>query len=156
MKNVRKTVKALILSAVLLLALLLPAVRAQAAPTDEILNFTITVDVNEDATLEMTYHIEWKVLYDNGGKEKLTWVDLGVPNSYHSNIKALSKTVSRIKDNGSKLAIYLDRGYAKNETVTFEFSMTQDHMYQIDKYTPGETVYTFTRPGSTIFRLMSL
>ena len=144
MKNVRNTVKTLLLAAVLLLGLLLPATKAQASPTDEIVNFTIQVDVNEDASLEMIYHIEWKVLYDGGGKEKLEWVDLGVPNKYHTNIKPLTDTIKNIKDNGSKLAIYLDRGYSKNETVTFEFSMTQDHMYQIDKWVEGETVYTFT------------
>ena len=32
----------------------------------------------------------------------------------------------------------------KGETVSVEFSMTQDHMYQIDKWTQGETAYTFT------------
>ncbi|MBR4164693.1 MAG: hypothetical protein IKR43_00440, partial [Lachnospiraceae bacterium] len=144
MKTVNKAAKALLLAAVLFIALLLPGTKAQAAPTDEILNFTITVDVNDDASLLMTYHIEWKVLYDNGGKEKLEWIDLGVPNKYHEDIFAITTNISRIKDNGSKLAIYLDRGYSKNEIVTFEFSMVQDHMYQIDKWVEGETVYTFT------------
>ena len=64
MKTVNKAAKALLLAAVLFIALLLPGTKAQAAPTDEILNFTITVDVNDDASLLMTYHIEWKVLYD--------------------------------------------------------------------------------------------
>ena len=86
MITVNKAAKALLLTAVLFIALLLPAAKAEAAPTDEILNFTIQVDVNEDASLEMIYHIEWKVLYDGGGKEKLEWVDLGVPNKYHTNI----------------------------------------------------------------------
>ena len=144
MKTVRNTVKTLLMAVVLLFALLLPAAKAQASPTDEILNFTIQVDVNEDASLMMTYHIEWKVLYDGGGKEKLEWVDLGVPNKYHDKITPESSTIKSIKDNGSKLAIYLDRGYAKNETVVFEFTMVQDHMYQIDKWVEGETVYTFT------------
>ena len=142
--NFRKTVTLLLLAVLLLTGLLFSGTRAQAAATDEILNFSIQVDVNEDASLEMIYHIEWKVLYDNGGKEKLEWVDLGVPNKYHTNIKPLTDTIKNIKDNGSKLAIYLDRGYSKNEIVTFEFSMTQDHMYQIDKWVEGETVYTFT------------
>ena len=145
MRNaVKKSVSLLLLAAVLVFGLLFSAVPAQAAATDEILNFTVTVDVNEDASLSMVYHIEWKVLYDGGGSEKLEWVDLGVPNKYHENIEPLSDTIKRIEDNGSKLAIYLDRGYGKNEVVTFEFSMKQDHMYQIDKYTAGETVYTFT------------
>ena len=147
MKTVNKAAKALLLTAVLFIALLLPGAKAQAAPTDEILNFTITVDVNDDASLNMTYHIEWKVLYDGGGKEKLEWISLGVPNKYHEDLKPLSDTIKKIKNensSGNTLRIDLDRGYAKNEVVTFEFSMTQDHMYQIDKWVEGETVYTFT------------
>ena len=38
-------------------------VRADS-PTDEIEHFLITVDVQEDASLQMTYHIDWKVLDD--------------------------------------------------------------------------------------------
>ena len=49
---------------ILCLMMLLPviAMRAAAADLDEILNYKITVDVNEDATLHMVYHIDWKVL----------------------------------------------------------------------------------------------
>ena len=35
-----------------------------ADATDEIEHFLITVDVQEDASLLMTYHIDWKVLDD--------------------------------------------------------------------------------------------
>ena len=125
-----------------LLCLIMTTAVAFAAPTDEILDFTIKVDVNPDASLEMTYHIDWKVLDDSIGE--LEWIDLGVPNKHHENITALSDTIDHIDDNGSKLAIYLDRGYGEDETVSVDFSMTQDHMYQIDKYVDGETVYTFT------------
>ena len=73
---------------------------------------------------------------------------IGIPSwgkSDFEKIKARGLSgIKSIKDNGSKLAIYLDRGYAKNETVVFEFTMVQDHMYQIDKWVEGETVYTFT------------
>ena len=30
-----------------------------ATPSDEIVNYTITVDVNDDATLNMKYHIDY-------------------------------------------------------------------------------------------------
>ena len=64
---VRRSAILLLLTAALLFTVLFSAVPALAAPTDEIENFTITVDVNNDASLEMTYHIDWKVLYDGGG-----------------------------------------------------------------------------------------
>ena len=134
--------RCLLLAVLAFTCLLLPSPRVHAEATDEIKNFTITVDVNEDASLQMNYHIDWLVLDDSIGK--LEWIDLGVPNKHHENITPVSDTVDHIEDNGSKLAIYLDRGYGEGETVSLDFSMTQDHMYQIDRYTEGETVYTFT------------
>ena len=137
-----KTVNYVLLAAVSLLLLLCPGISARAEATDEIKNFTITVDVNEDASLQMAYHIDWEVLDDSIGA--LEWIDLGVPNRNHVNITPLSKTIDHIEDNGSKLAIYLDRSYGEGETVSLDFSMTQDHMYQIDKWNEGETVFSFT------------
>lgn len=112
-------------------------------PTDEIIDFTITVDVNEDASLNMKYHIEWKVL-DDETYGPLSWVDLGLPNGEHWDIRALSDTIESIEENYGNVNIYLDRDYYAGETVSFDFSFVQDNMYQIDKYTPGETVYSFT------------
>ena len=130
------------LPCILLLLTGIPAIPVLADPTDEILDFTITVDVNEDASLNMLYHIDWEVLDDSVGE--LEWIDLGVPNRYHENITPLSDTIDHIEDKGSSLNIYLDQSYEEGETVSVDFSMTQDHMYQIDKWVEGETVYTFT------------
>ena len=45
------------------LCFLLGGLSVQASgATDEITNYEITVGVNEDATLNLNYHIEWKVL----------------------------------------------------------------------------------------------
>ena len=136
------TKRLLVMAAVILLVLFMATVPA-SADTDEILNFTITVDVNEDASLNMVYHIDWKVL-DEDQYGKLDWINLGVPNKYHEDITPLTDTIDYINDNGDELHIYLDRAYGENEVVSLEFSMTQDHMYQIDKYYEGETVYSFT------------
>ena len=54
MKTANKTAKALLLAAALLIALVLPGARAQASPTDEILNFTIQVDVNDNPLNDQT------------------------------------------------------------------------------------------------------
>ena len=130
------------LTVLLLFCMFFAAGTVFAAATDEILDFTITVDVNDDASLTMIYHIDWKVLDDSIGE--LEWIDLGVPNGSHWDIKPLSNTINYIDDYGSELYIYLDRPYGENETVSIDFSMTQDYMYQIDKWVEGETVYTFT------------
>ena len=143
----RFTAKVFFLTA-LLLALILSftspfAQSARAAePTDEIEHFIITVDVQEDASLLMTYHIDWKVL-DDETYGPLEWVNIGLPNSHHSDVTAI-QNVNNINDKGSSLDIYLDRNYYEDEVVSFEFSFVQDHMYQIDRYVEGETVFAYT------------
>ena len=140
--------KILLISA-LLLAIVLSvsapfAMSARAAgPTDEIEHFIITVDVQEDASLLMTYHIDWKVL-DDETYGPLEWVDIGLPNSHHSEVTARSSSISRIEDKGSSLAVYLDRDYYEDEVASFEFSFLQDHMYQIDRFADGETAFIYT------------
>ena len=136
---------------ILCLMMLLPviAMRAAAADLDEILNYTITVDVNEDATLHMVYHIDWKVL-DSTSEGQLEWVKIGVPNSHYSSMEGRSDAVRRISgmnENGETYArIDLDRAYYAGEVAQIEFELTQDYMYQVDMMTEGETVYRLT-PG---------
>ena len=146
MKKIKK-----FLVLILCLMMLLPviAMRAAAADLDEILNYTITVDVNEDATLHMVYHIDWKVL-DSTSEGPLEWVKIGVPNSHYSSMEGRSDAVRRISgmnENGETYArIDLDRAYYAGEVAQIEFELTQDYMYQVDMMTEGETVYRLT-PG---------
>ena len=67
-----------LLLALLLTVLLIPTRPAAAKATDEIIKYTVTVDVNDDATLNMLYHIEWKVLDDSIGT--VSWLHIGIPN----------------------------------------------------------------------------
>ncbi len=131
---------------VTLLTCLLMTIRAEAKPLDEIQNYTIMVEVNQDATLNMKYHVDWKVL-DSDSEGPLTWVQIGVPNKkYVTNLKALSDNIKEIRLDGSKFRIDLDREYLEGETVSFDFSFTQNYLYQVNKYKDGYTVYTYT-PG---------
>ncbi len=122
--------------------------KAKAADLDEILNYTITVEVNQDATLHMNYHVEWKVL-DSATEGPLTWVKIGIPNMHCSNLRALSGNIRSIlfyEDRGWFVKATFDRAYYAGEIVTFDFELTQDYMYQMNELTDGETVYHFT-PG---------
>ena len=115
---------------------------------DEILAYSITVDVNDDATLKMVYHIEWKVL-DSDSEGPLEWVKIGIPNKHYVSYKALTSTISSIDymyDHGTYLRIDLDRKYYAGSIVVFEFELQQDYMYEMNQLTEGETVYWFT-PG---------
>jgi hypothetical protein len=71
-------------------------------------------------------------------------VNIGMPNSSHSEITALGDSTDRIEDKGNTLAVYLDRSYYEDEVASFEFSFVQDRMYQIDRFVEGETVFAFT------------
>ena len=138
-------------SVILLLALCLlflaPAlsIRADAADLDEILRYEITVDVNDDATLRMVYHIDWMVL-DSTSEGPLTWVEIGIPNRHFSSVRGRSAAVKKVAASGSSVRVDLDREYRAGEVVPIEFELVQDYMYQVDQYTDGETVYHFT-PG---------
>ena len=140
--------KKIALFILLMTLLILPATVSAAGDLDEILNYSVTADVNPDATVTLTYHIEWKVL-DSSSEGPLEWVTVGIPNSHYSDLTALSSTVKKIgysSDSGSSVRIDLDRAYYAGEVAVMEFSLVQDYMYQVNELTEGETVYHFT-PG---------
>ena len=139
----KQTKRLLILALGLLLLIPLLSAGAEAADLDEILLYEITVDVNEDATLRMVYHIDWKVL-DSDSEGPLEWVKIGVPNSHYQGLTGRSDAVRKISDlreNGETYArIDLDRKYYAGEVAEIEFELDQDYMYQVDMMTEGETV----------------
>ena len=71
----------LIAMAVILVAVTGTNRASASGDLDEILEYAITVDVNEDGTLNMFYHIRWKVL-DSTTEGPLEWVQIGVPNKH--------------------------------------------------------------------------
>ena len=116
-------------------------------PLDEIQDYTITINMRADGTMDIRYHIEWKVL-DDTSEGPLEWVKIGNPNSKVDQIEALTDNIKEIKhisDSGSHIRIDFDRAYKKDEIVTFEYVIHQSHMYNIDKDN-GVCFYTFT-PG---------
>lgn len=145
----KKRIKLLCLG--ICLMMLLPVLmgnRVKAADLDRILNYEITVVVNQDGTLNMLYHIDWKVL-DSTSEGPLEWVKIGIPNKHYVSLEKMTDNIKKIKyysDGGSYARIDFDRKYKKNEVVSFEFRLVQDYMYQMNQFIDGETVYGFT-PG---------
>lgn len=120
--------------------------KASAADLDEIQNYTITVDMKQDGSMDLKYHIEWKVL-DSVTEGPLEWVQIGVANKNVKNIKKLSDNIKKIKYNynyGDYVRIDFKKKYYAGETVSFDFSLNQSYMYQINSN--GTCTYTFT-PG---------
>ncbi len=127
---------------------IIPTGKVKAAALDEILNYDITVNVKDDATLDMYYHIDWKVL-DSDSDGPLTWVKIGIPNKHCENIQALSDNIEKIEysgSGGSYIEVYFYDKYYEGDVVSFDFYFNQDYMYQVNAYDEGYTLYTFT-PG---------
>ena len=116
-------------------------------PLDEIQNYIIQVDMRPDGTMDIKYHLEWKVL-DSTSEGPLEWVKIGCPNFHVDEINALTNNIKDIKytsDGGAYIRIDFDRKYKKNEIVEFDYSIHQSYMYVIEddkhlcrySFTPG-------------------
>ncbi len=137
-----------LLAIALALALPLSSAWAASGDLDEIVNYQIKVDVNDDATLNMVYHVEWKVL-DSTSDGPLSWVKIGIPNKHYVSMEPLSDTIKAMRydsSGGSYARIELDKKYYAGEVVSFDFKLVQDYMYQVGRDNQGEAVYEFT-PG---------
>ena len=146
MKNKLVTV---VMTCILLigLAFAFPVPSVAGAPTDEILDYSIVVDVKEDGTLDMTYSIAWKVL-ESDSLGPLEWVSIGIPNKHCESYEALTDNIDYLKldkSKGSYVNVYLKDKYYKDDVADFSFKITMDYMYLMDVET-GFTEYTFT-PG---------
>lgn len=121
--------------------------KCKAADLDQILDYTTTISPRDDGTLDIKYHIEWKVL-DSTTEGPLEWVKIGIPNQHVNNIKKISNNISTVKylsSNGNYVKVKFKNKYYAGDTVIFEFSIHQSYMYNINNST-GEVSYEFT-PG---------
>lgn len=113
---------------------------------DEIEDYVITVDVNDDGSLNMTYTLTWRVL-DDKKEGPLTWVKIGIPNSDVDNIKARTENIKSAEyyREGDEFFIRVDftNAHYAGKSFTFSFSFRQYNMFAKN----GQTmVYDFT-PG---------
>lgn len=128
-----------------LLLVLFPAAAFASSPTDEILLYEITADVNGDGTVNLDYHIQWKVL-ESDGIGPMSWISVGIPNSHVIDAYGTSGIVDSVEISGSNASVYLDRDYYEGEVADIGFTLTQDYMYAMNQLEDGYTNYYFT-PG---------
>ena len=131
--------------ALILAVLCLLPVSAFAKDLDEIQNYGVSVQLREDGTADLTYHVDWLVLDDNA-EGPLEWVKIGIPNKHADSFAAISqniKKISYLSDGGSYAKITLDRKYKAGETVSFDFSLHQAYLYVLE----GDTVRFSITPG---------
>lgn len=150
MGNVKRTHRTLFTAIMLLLIALVFPIKSFAVenPLDEIQEYTIQVDMRNDGTMDIKYHLDWKVL-DDTSDGPLSWVKIGIPNKNVDEIEAHTDNIKKIEynkqDGRTYVYIYFDRDYHKNEVISFDFSIHQSNMYVIDKeehmlrysFTPG-------------------
>ncbi len=142
-KKINKIVSA---AALLLCALLLASTCVFAgSPTDQIINYVISAELNEDATVNLSYHLEWMVL-ESDGIGPVSWVTVGIPNSHYVSYEALSDNISKLSYSGGSLRIDFDTEYYEGEIISFDFLVVQDYMYRTDSPSEGLTTFSFT-PG---------
>lgn len=143
----KKVIRYLVLGFICLFSLLGATTVVRAADLDEILEYTIWIEPEADGSLDMTYHIKWKVL-DSTSEGPLTWVKIGIPNEYVEEITSNSDCIDNIEyldDGGDYVRIDLDRSYYAGEELDIDFSIHQHRMYQ-ENETNAMRNYTFT-PG---------
>ena len=127
-----------------LLLCLLP-VSAFAKDLDEIQNYGVSVQLREDGTADLTYHVDWLVL-DDKAEGPLEWVKIGIPNQHADSFTAISQNIKKIgylSDGGSYVKITFDRKYRAGETVSFDFSLHQSYLYVLE----NDTVRFSLTPG---------
>lgn len=102
---------------------------------DEINDYTITISVREDATLDIRYDVEWHVLSDKNGSEPVSWALIGIPNKYADTISPISSNIKSAKytsENGDGVRIDFTKKYYKGEVFRFSFTVHQTHMVKLE------------------------
>ena len=113
-------------------------------PLDKIHNYTITVDPNNDGTLNMVYYLKWEVLEEGDGG--VDFITVGVANRFVENINGLTSNIDDIyysSENGSTIRIDFKNTYHEGDIFEVKFSLTQKRIFTIQ----GDEVQYSFNPG---------
>ena len=142
--NKRSVIKLILFLLILFIAFPQLSVEAKA-PLDHIHDYEVQVDMREDGTCDLTYHIEWEVL-DSTSEGPLTWIKVGIPNKHADEFEAFSDNIDKIKyysSGGDYVRLDLDRAYKAGEILELDFSFHQANLFVLDEdgahfeFTPG-------------------
>lgn len=133
----------LVLLLVAQLGLIFVAVLYRPQPKDVIEQYSVSVMPLKDGSLDIRYHIHWRVLADD---EPLTWVAIGLPNrnfTYYKDL--LSDNIEKLEKYDDDYGVYADitfkEAYHAGDLVTFTFMINQQDMLCRDK--SGNYFYEF-------------
>lgn len=102
----------------------------QPKPQDIIREYDVTVQAQEDGSLDILYHFVWEAVDTS---EELTWIEIGMANeNYTVYPESVSDTISLFQrennDGEVHLVLYLDRAYKGGEVLEFSFKVNQKNM----------------------------
>lgn len=102
----------------------------QPKPQDVIHQYNVTVDPQEDGSLDIEYHLVWEALDQS---EELTWVEIGMPNSnYTVYPESVSSNISHYRQNTEDdyITLRLDfkKAYIGGDVIEFSFKVNQKDM----------------------------
>lgn len=102
----------------------------QPKPQDVIHQYNVTVDPQEDGTLDIEYHLVWEALDES---EELTWVEIGMPNDrysvYADSISSNISSYSKYSDEGYiSLRLDFEKAYLGGDVIEFSFKVNQRDM----------------------------
>lgn len=124
--------KKLILLAVILalqIGIILLTIFINPKPEDVIRLYEVTVEPQDDGTLDITYHILWE---PQSSVEDLTWVQIGTANPDYRVIRAGNSISSWSRESDeaglSLLRLDLDRGYEAGDVLELDFTINQQRM----------------------------
>ena len=136
--------KKIIILLCILLSFILISCEENFTPLDKIHEYTITVDPNDDGTLNMVYYLKWEVLEEGDGG--VDFITVGVANRFVENIKGLTNNIDDIyysSENGATIRIDLKKTYHKGDIFEVKFSFRQERIFTLKN---NEVQYSFN-PG---------
>lgn len=144
-----------LLATLLLCCTLCTAVMADPGDYDKILDYVVTVDLRQDGSADITYDIDWQVLAGDKS-EYLSWVKIGLANSYAEELTPLTDTIadiSQLEEGGSYAKVVFSKRYYSpavamanggESRVRFAFTVHQSHLFT--RNGDGTASFAFT-PG---------
>ena len=136
--------KKILILLVFLLSFTLISCEESFGPLDKIHKYTITVNPNDDGTLNMVYYLKWEVLEEGDGG--VDFITVGVANRFVENIKGLTDNIDDIyysSDSGATIRIDLKKTYHEGDIFDVKFSFRQERIFTIKD---NEVQYSFN-PG---------
>ena len=136
--------KKILILLLILLSFTLISCEETFTPLDKIHQYTITVNPNDDGTLNMVYYLKWEVLEEGDGG--VDFITVGVANRFVENIQGITNNIDDIyysSEDGATIRIDFKNTYHEGDIFEVKFSFRQERIFTLKN---DEVQYSFN-PG---------